>query len=198
MQRICRRRTERRLDEGERVKRHHRNVPIGTKVHLVVAVVSVGKRLCPNWFDTLDCPLSVVKHRVNDIKVDDWRRLEHRGAHDEDRSLVGGMLELRTRKLGGIGEDQRRRLVRRAQRVAEALEAGTEVVVRTRKHDRHAKHRLLEEGRWRSGEQEVHVVLGSVEENLPHALGQLVGSDLANLQVARFDWRAREHHVVDR
>ena len=40
-------------------------------------------------------------------------------------------------------------------------------------------------------------MLGPVKENLPHALGQLVGSDLAPLQVTRVNRRAREHDVVD-
>ena len=68
---ICRRRIERLLDEGERVKRGHGNVPIGTKVHLVVAVVGVGKLLCPKRFNAFDGPLFVVEHCVDGVKVDD-------------------------------------------------------------------------------------------------------------------------------
>lgn len=180
------------------MKRRHGNVPIGTKVHLVVAVVGVGKRLCPNRFDAFDRPLAIVEHRVDGIKVDDRRGLKHRSAHDEDRPLVGCVTELRVRKLGRVGEDHRRRLLRCAQWVVEALEAGAEIVVRVHEHDRHAERCLLKERRWRRSEQEVHVVLGPVKEDLPHALGQLVVPDLAPLQVARIDRRAREHHVVDR
>ena len=93
------------------MKRGHGNVPIGTKVHLVVAVVGVGKLLCPNRFDAFDGPLVVVEHCVDGVKVDDRRGFEHSGAHDEERPLVWRVLELRTRKLGRIGEHHRRRLV---------------------------------------------------------------------------------------
>ena len=41
-------------------------------------------------------------------------------------------------------------------------------------------------------------MLGPVKEDLPRALGQLVGPELAPLQGVRIDRRAREHHVVDR
>ena len=141
------------LDEGERVKRRHGNVPIGTEVHLVVAVVGVGKRLCPNGFNAFDRPLAVVEHRVDGIKVDDRRGLKHRSAHDEDRPLVECVTELRVRKLGRIGEDHCRRLLRRAQWVVETLEAGAEIVVpRTHEHDRHAKRGLLKEDRRRRSE----------------------------------------------
>ena len=189
---------ERLLDEGDRVKRCHGNVPVGTEVHLVVAVVGVGKRLCPQWFDSLDRPRAVrIGHHVDGVKMDHRRGLKHRGAHNKDGPLVEGVAKLRARKVGRIGEHHRRRLVRCPQRVAEALEARAEVVVRAHEHDRHAKRGLLEQGRRRSGEQEVHVVLGAVEEDLPRALGQLVGSEPA-LQTARVNRRAREHHVVDR
>ena len=106
--------------------------------------------------------------------------------------------ELRTRELGRVGEGQFGRLTRLPQRVAEALEARAEVVARSHEHDRHAKRGLLEEGRRRGGDQEVHVVLGSVEEDLPHALGHLLGPDPALFEAVRVDRRAREHHVVDR
>lgn len=189
---------ERLLDEGDRVKRRGGNVPVGTEVHLVVAVGGVGKSLCPQWLDSLDRPRAIaVGQHVNHVKVDDRRRLEPRRAHDEDGPLVEGVAELRLCKPGRVGEHHGCRLVRRAQRKVEALEARAEVFVRAHEHDRHAERRLLKEGRGRGGKQEVHVVLGPVEEDLPHALGQLVGSDVA-LQVARHDRRAREHHVVDR
>ena len=90
---------ERVLDEGDRVKRCHGNVPVGTEVHLVVAVVGVGKRLCPQWFDSLDRPRAVrIGHHVDGVKMDDRRGLKHRGADDKDRPLVEGVAKLHARK----------------------------------------------------------------------------------------------------
>jgi len=190
---------ERLLDEGDRVKRSHGNVPVRTKVHLVVAVGGVGKRLCPQWFDALNRPRAVrARHHVDDVKVDDRRGLELRRAHDKEGPLVEGVAQLRTRKLGRVGEHQLGRLARLPQRVAEALEPRAEVVARSHEHDRHAKRGLLKDRRGRGGEEKVHVVLGPVEEDLPHALGQLGVSQLALLEARRVDRRARQHHVVDR
>ena len=182
------------------MQRPRGHVAVRAEVHLVVAFLLgvVRKSLFPNGLDRLHSPLVVRKLRVDDVKVHHRIGIEPHAAHDEHRPLVERTVELRTRELGGVGDHQRRRLIRLPQRVVEALETCADVLALAHQHDRHAKGRLLEEGRGRRREQEVHVVLGSVEEDLPHPLGQLLALELLAPEAARLDGRHRKHHVVDR
>jgi len=180
------------------VERPRGNVAVGTKVHLVVTVIGVGKSLCPKRLGGLNRPLVVVEHDEDGVKVDQRRGVGLCGTHDQDCPLVKvSVAELRARKVGYVGDDHCRCLVWGSQRVVETLEACAEVFVAVDERDRHAKGRLLEEGRWRRCNHEVHVVLGTVEEDLPHPLGTLLGQLLFPQPVVR-NRRQREHHVVDR
>lgn len=180
------------------MERPRGNVAVGTKVHLVVAVLfGVGKSLCPKRLDSLDRPLVIVEHCVDGVEVDQRRRVDPRAPHDEDRPLVDRAVELRARKVGRVGDDHCRRLVGFPQRVVDALEARAEVSVALDERNRHSKGRLFEDDRWRRRKHEVQVVLGAVRENLPHPLGALLGQVLV-LQPVIHDRRHREHHVVDR
>jgi len=164
----------------------------------VAFLLGVSNGLCPKGLDCLYGPLVVRKLRVDDVKVHHRRGIEPHAAHDEHRPLEERTVELRTRELGRVGDHHRRRLIRLPQRVVEALEACAEVLALAHHDGRHAKGRLLEEGRGRRREQQVQVVLGAVEEDLPHPLGQLFALELLTLEAARLDGRHREHHIVDR
>ena len=112
-------------------------VAVRAEVHLVVAFLlgGVGKSLRPKGLDSFHGPRVVRKLRVDDIKVHHRRGIEPHAAHDEHRPLVDRAVELRTRKLGRVGDDHRRRLIRLPQRVVEALEACAEVLALARQND---------------------------------------------------------------
>ena len=175
------------------------HVAVRAEVHLVVAFLLgvVRKSLFPEGLDRLHSPLVVRKLRVDDVKVHHRRGIEPHAAHDEHRPLEERTVELRTRELGRVGDDHCGRLIRLPQRVVEALEACAEVLALAHQNGRHAKGRLLEKDRGRRRKQEVQVVFGAVEEDLPHPLGQLLALELLALEAARLDGRHREHHVVD-
>jgi len=109
--------------------------------------------------------------------------------HDEHGSLHWRVGELRARQIGRVAENHAHRILAHAHGVGHALEPGAQVTV-DRQHDRHTEDRLVVEGRGRARKQQVQVVLGAVEEDIPQVLRRWVRGHLD-----RHPW---EHPQVQR
>ena len=108
---------------------------------------------------------------------------------DEHGPLDRRVGELRARQIGDVAEHHVHRILTRAHGVGHALEPGAQVAVDCQ-HDRHAKDRLVVEGRGRARKQHMQVMLGAVEEDVPQVLRRRVRRHL--------DRHPREHPQVER
>ena len=121
------------------------------------------------------------------VKLDLLRVVTH--PRDEHGSLHRRVGELRARQIGHVAENHAHRILARAHGVGHALKPGAQVAV-DRQHDRHTEDRLVIEGRGRARKEQVQVVLGAVEEDVPQVLRRRVCGHLD-----RHPW---EHPQVQR
>ena len=130
--------------------------------------------------------VGVARHEER-IKLEFFRVVAHpRHEHGPLHRRVG---QLRVRQVGHVAEHHAHRIVACAHGVGHALEPSAQMAV-DRQHDRHAEGRLVVEGGGRARKQQVQVVLGAMEEDVPQVmrrrvLGHLDGHSWKHPQVQR-------------